>query len=201
MVGLNANTCFTPLVEAEFGKQNTIVVKDAMGSQSIRRWFKAWRPANSNTPKSTGDLYDRLMLKVRDAIQGEKIATVTFIWMQGERDARMKNGDVYEKSLVGLHQQLSNDLDKAAINFIIGRLSDFDMKNEKWPHWTKVRKAQVKVAESQPNFAWINTDDLNDGFNKKGDSIFNDLHMSVKGYRIMGERFAKKAIELIKVTN
>ena len=117
--------------------------------------------------------------------------------MQGERDARMKFGKVYEQSLLGLHRQLSDDLNRADVNFIIGRLSDFDMKNEKWPHWTLIRDAQVSVGESQSSFSWINTDDLNDGYNKKGDTIENDLHMSVKGYRIMGERFADKAIQLI----
>lgn len=201
MVGLNVNTSFSPLVEAEFGKQNTILVKDAMGGQSIRRWYKAWRPANGDTPKSTGDLYDRLMLKVNKTIKDQDIATVTFIWMQGERDARMKNSAVYEKSLLGLHQQLNNDLNRNDINLVIGRLNDFDMKNEKWPHWTLIRDIQVKVGESQPNFGWIDTDDLNDGLNANGDTINNDLHMSVEGYKIMGKRFAKKAIQLIEANN
>ncbi len=118
--------------------------------------------------------------------------------MQGERDARMKFAEVYESSLLGLHQQLSKDLNRTDVNFIIGRLSDFDMQNEKWPHWTKIRDIQVKVATSQPSFGWINTDDLNDGINKQGKTIKNDLHLSEEGYKILGERFALKAIQLIK---
>jgi len=118
--------------------------------------------------------------------------------MQGERDAREEFGVVYERSLIGLYTQLAEDLQRNDINFIIGRLSDFDMKNEKYPHWTMVRKAQVNVAEWNPRFGWINTDDLNDGLNRKGEKISNDLHMSVAGYKIMGERFAEKAIELIR---
>ncbi|MGQ1786183.1 sulfatase-like hydrolase/transferase [Saccharicrinis sp. GN24d3] len=54
------------------------------------------------------------------------------------------------------------------------------------------------VAESNPRFEWINTDDLNDGLNNKGIEINNDLHMSVDGYKVMGERFAEKAIQLVK---
>ena len=105
--------------------------------------------------------------------------------------------DVYERSLIGLYGQVKNDLEIKDMNFIIGRLSDFDMKNERYPHWTMVRDIQVKVAKSRPDFSWIDTDDLNDGFNKKGKTIANDLHMSVKGYKTMGKRFADEAIRLI----
>ena len=84
------------------------------------------------------------------------------------------------------------------MNFIIGRLSDFDMENSKYPHWTMIRDIQVKVAESNSRFEWINTDDLNDGLNRNGKEIKDDLHMSAEGYVTMGKRFADKAIELIK---
>ena len=120
--------------------------------------------------------------------------------MQGERDAREKLGEVYEKSLIGLYNQLCTDLDRKDINFIIGRLSDFDMLNEKYPHWEMIRDIQVKVAESDPRYAWINTDDLNDGYNRKGKEVKDDLHMSAEGYIEMGKRFADKSIQLIKST-
>jgi hypothetical protein len=47
---------------------------------------------------------------VKPAIKGAKLSSVTFIWMQGERDAKQKWGPVYEKSLRGLHAQFSKDL-------------------------------------------------------------------------------------------
>ena len=98
----------------------------------------------------------------------------------------------------GLIVQLKEDLGRDDINFVIGRLSDFDMANEKYPHWTMIRKAQVEVAKSDPRGSWVNTDDLNDGKNKQGEEIKNDLHYSVEGYKILGLRFAEKSIELIK---
>lgn len=145
-------------------------------------------------------MYDSLKTIVDTAIEKERITTVTFIWMQGERDAREKLGEVYEKSLIGLYKQLSNDLERKDINFVIGRLSDFDMSNTKYPHWTMIRYVQVKVAESNPRFDWINADDLNDGVNREGKEIKNDLHMSEVGYVIMGKRFADKSIQLIEKT-
>jgi len=197
MAGLKPEESFTPAIKEKFGEENVIVVKDALGGQAIRCWYQDWKPLEGNEPKAQPDLYDTLMTKVYLAIENEKIATVTFIWMQGERDAREMHGEVYEKSLTGLYRQLSNDLERKDINFIIGRLSDFDMLNEKYIHWTMIRDIQVKVAESNPRFDWINTDDLNDGVNRGGKEIKNDLHMAEVGYEIMGKRFADKSIQLI----
>ena len=198
MLGLKPEESFTPTIEAEFGKENVIIVKDALGGQAIRRWYRDWKPLEGNEPKTQADLYDTLMTKVNTAIDNEKIVSVTFIWMQGERDAREKLGEVYEISLIGLYNQLCNDLGSYEVNFIIGRLSDFDMRNEKYPHWVMIRDIQVNVAESNPRFVWINTDDLNDGYNRKGKEVKDDLHMSAEGYIILGKRFADKAIQLIE---
>ncbi len=117
--------------------------------------------------------------------------------MQGERDARMSWGEVYEKSLVGLHEQLSKDLGRNDVVFVIGRLSDFDMDDKKYPHWTMIRDIQVKVAGSNPRFAWVDTDDLNDGKNRGGKDIADDLHYSGEGYREFGRRMAEAAMKII----
>lgn len=198
MVGLNPNESFTPAVEAEFGKGNVIVLKDAQGGQPIRRWYKNWKSAQGESPKVTGDLYNRLMTGVSDAIIGQKIKSVTFLWMQGERDARERHGEVYAASLQGLLDQLASDLGRSDINCVIGRLSDFDMENKKYPHWTHIRRVQVAFAEANPRVAWVNTDDLNDGKNRQGKDVHNDLHYSAEGYKEFGTRLAHKAIDLIR---
>lgn len=198
MQGLRLEESFTPTIESAFGPENIIIVKDALGGQPIRRWYKKWKPATGDLPKDQPDLYDSLMNKVFAAIEGEEIESITFIWMQGERDAREKLGEVYEKSLKGLYKQLQKDLNDKKINFIIGRLSDFDMTNSRYPHWTMIREIQEKVGRSKQHFAWIDTDDLNDGLNRKGKTISNDLHMSAEGYIEMGKRFAEASIRLIE---
>lgn len=198
MARLDLKESFIPTIEAIFGKENVIVVKDAASGQPIQRWHQDSKLLEGNEPKAKADLYDSLIIKVNAAIANEKIKTVTFIWMQGERDAREKLGADYENSLIGLYTQLSNDLARTDIKFVIGRLSDFDMQNTKYPHWTKIRDIQVKVANSNPRFDWINTDDLNDGLTKKGEEINDDLHMSEKGYVLLGERFATKSIQLLE---
>jgi hypothetical protein len=141
------------------------------------------------------------MNKVRLAIDFNSPETVTFVWMQGEDDAREGHGGVYADSLRGLFEQLRTDLGRDDINFVIGRISDYDLDNSEYPHWTLVRQAQVEVAESEPRTAWVDTDDLNDGLSRRGKEISNALHYSAQGYITLGHRFAQKSIELISLHN
>lgn len=203
MAGMRPEESFTPAVEKAFGKEQVLVVKDAHGGQPIRRWYKDWKAADGTSPDSTGDLYDRLMQKVNGELKrsNQNIKTVTFVWMQGERDAKEQHGEVYGASLKGLFEQLAADLGRNDLNFVVGRLSDFDMANKRYPHWTIVRNQQVMLSEKNPNCAWVNTDDLNDGKNRKGKPIKDDLHYSADGYVTLGQRFADKAVQLIKLRN
>lgn len=185
MERLDPNISFTPTVETAFGKDNVIVVKDAQGAQPIRRWYKKWQPLNGSQPKGNGDLYDRLMLKVNEAIKGKEIATVTLVWMQGEADALSKQDNVYRQSLLGLIAQLSDDLKRNDVNYVIGRLSQFKKGDV---NWEGVRKAQVEAAEASSRGAWVDTDDVK----------LNKIHYTREGYKDLGKRFADKAIALIK---
>jgi len=198
MVRLDPEISFIPILAEEFGRENLLVVKDAMGSQSIRRWYKEWESKSGEIPDVRGDLYERLMEKVVKEVQNENIASVTFVWIQGERDARIGESEVYAESLMGVIEQIKQDLIRDEINVVITRLSDFDMINSKWPHWTHIRDIQVEIAKKYPNMAWVPTDDLNDGLDEKGALLVNDLHYSVQGYKTLGERCAQEAIKLIK---
>ena len=64
-----------------------------------------------------------------------------------------------------------------------------------------VREIQVEFANSEPRAGWVDTDDLNDGLSRTGQALSNDLHYSAEGYRVLGRRFAEKAIELIDKFN
>lgn len=209
MAGLKPELSFTPAVEKKFGNENVIIVHDAQGGQPIRRWYRDWKPADradlkperkakENTkPQSNGDLYDRLIGKVNAAVQGKEIATVTFLWMQGENDAKTGNGAVYKDSLKGLVKQLSDDLKRPDVNVVIGRLSDHGLTHPGFKDWDLIRKAQVKFAEEATKGAWVDTDDLNDGIKRGDKEIKDDLHYSKEGYLTFGRRLAEAAINLI----
>jgi lysophospholipase L1-like esterase len=189
MEKLDPDISFTPMVTKALAKDQVIVVKDAEGGQPIRRWYKDWKPASGENRKPVGDLYDRLMEKVKAALDGKKPDTVTFLWMQGERDAKEKNGAVYGASLKGLLDQLAHDLQREDISVVIGRLSDHGVDNAEIPDWDVIRETQVVLAEANPRWEWVDTDDLN-GPN-------DNLHLTKDGYRILGERFAEAALKLL----
>jgi CubicO group peptidase (beta-lactamase class C family) len=217
MQGMNEKLTFVPRVEEEYGKDNVLVVKEAIGGRPIRMWVHDWAPApgwevdpdipNTKPPtkEENGILYDSMMQKIADATKGKKPKAIAFCWMQGERDARERHSAVYEKSLRTLFQQLENDFPDIPMVFAIGRLSDFGKGNKEafYPEWDEVRRAQENIAESMPNCTLINTDDLNTGDSpphwktKQVSQRVDDLHMSAEGYRIMGERFANESIKLL----
>ena len=88
MAGLNPKISFIPAVEKEYGKDKTIVVKSAQGGQPIRRWFKEYKFPEGVKIKDkfkAGDLYDKLMGVVNEAVKGKTFDTVTFVL-----DARRK---------------------------------------------------------------------------------------------------------------
>ena len=78
--------------------------------------------------------------------------------MQGKRDAREGLADRYIDSFVGIIIQLEGVLQREDINNVMGRLSDFDMENKTYPHWTRIRDLQVAFAISKPNTARADTD-------------------------------------------
>jgi hypothetical protein len=195
MAGMDPNISFIPAVEKEFGKENVIVVKDAHGGREIKDWCKHQGSLDGKGHKnSRSGLYNKLLKKLKPAIEGQKLQTVTFVWMQGERDAKMSRADVYEKAFKKLIQQVEADVGKKDINFVIGRISDHG--NEKIPEWNKIRDIHVKLAEDSPRGEWVDTDDLNN--KTRGPKSWDDLHLTKDGYKILGERFAEKAIELVK---
>lgn len=194
MGGLKPSLSFTPTVTKALAPDEVLVIKDALGGQPIRRWYSKWQPAKGRPvaqgkkPRPHGDLYERLMGKVKPVIDGKKPTTITFVWMQGERDAKEMHGEVYAQALTGLIAQLRRDLGRPDMTAVIGRLSDFNVGNES-NHWDMVREAQVQVAKADPRVAWIDTDDLNG--EKDG------LHYDEPGYLKLGKRFAEASLKLL----
>jgi hypothetical protein len=141
-----------------------------------------------------GELYAPLMKKVKAAIEGQTLESVTLVWMQGESDLNNTAYDAYLKELL---EQLQADLTFKEINVVIGRISDAGLDNPKRLEGRlNIRKVQKKFAEVHPRGAWVDTDDLNDRMVE--DEVVNDLHYTKGGYLTLGARFAEKAIALIK---
>lgn len=102
---------FEKVVSHVFGKENVTVVTNSHPSQAIRHWYKNWTPPEGSDfhmkeGEVNGLLYDKLMEVVRRKAGDQQFSTVTFVWMQGEADGHAGWGAVYEKSFLGIIDQL-----------------------------------------------------------------------------------------------
>ncbi len=193
MAALDETATLIPVLEKAFPDDELIVVKDAQSGQPIRRWYKDWKPVGNWKPRNNrakpgnNDLYRRLMAAVNKAIEGRKPDTVSFMWMQGEADAKSGQTANYEESIKGLIKQLRDDLERRDMTVVVGRLSDHQKGRE---HWDAVRRALENVGKDDPLADWIDTDDWN--------GPMDGLHYNDEGYKELGKAFAEKTVKLLK---
>lgn len=186
---------FTPIIASVLGSDNILLVKEAWGGQPIRRWCKDWQAvAGAHWPERehrrvSGDLYDRLIRSVRKATEGHSIASVTFVWMQGEEDAEAHLAAAYGLNLTSLLQQLRQDLVSGVPFFLlVGQLNNYGLSQPAAPYWRLIQCAQRSLVSEYEAASLVSTDDL--------ELSADGLHFSPAGYRQLGERFARAAIAL-----
>ena len=189
---------FTAHIEERYGKENTVVVMRMKSGRGIRFWVADYdQPADRGLAKkkmtSNGQEYKPLIEAALAAAKDESFDTVGFIWMQGESDANNQLSEVYKESFLKLVGQLRKDLKREDLYYVIGRINDYARSRPDNAHWHRVRETQVKLGKISGN-AWIDTDDLNGG---DADNPDGDIHFPRDGAAKLGQRFAKKAIELI----
>lgn len=191
MARLDPKLSFTPTLKNAFPNDQIVIIKDAMGGQAIRRWYKKSVPERGESSASIGTLYDRLLLKVKAVVAKNHFDSVVFVWMQGERDAVEHHGDQYALQLRGLIDQLKQDIGRDDLYVVVGRLGDFGLKRPRIKSdWEKVRNAQMQVVDTIGHAAWVDTDD----FNGENDA----LHYTHDGYINFGKKLAQTAISLLK---
>ena len=194
--GLKAG--FSKAVEGNFGKDNVTVAHHSKSGRGIRFWDKDYEfPENyrfpgkgvpsERTKLQHGQEYGPLIEKAREAFDGKPFDTITFVWMQGESDGKRGLGPSYEKSFLRLLGRIKKDLERKDIAFVVGRINDSRMSD---PNWTDMRKVLVRLAEDSEHGEWVDTDDL-------GESD-HGVHFPKESYPVLGDRFACKAIELIR---
>lgn len=194
MAGMKPEAGFVPEANKLFADGEVVYIKVSQGGQPIRLWLETWNDIAKKhglTTMSTGTkFYKPILEQVAEKLKGKPAPkTVTFCWMQGERDAKEHLDAAYEEAMMTLIADLRRDLKRPDMYFVIGRLSDFGKPDNK--PWQAVRDAQVKVANDDPRGAWIDCDDLNN--KEKGGKQYDDLHYTPEGYKTMGERYARQA--------
>jgi hypothetical protein len=200
MAGMKPEAGFVPEAANLFPEADVAYIKVARGGVPIRLWVEEW---NSIAKKHGLDVkieatqfYKPILDQYKTLLEKHpNPASVTFCWMQGERDGKTKLEAAYPDAMNQLIANLRRDLKQPEMNFVIGRICDFRKDDDK--SWTGVRVAQVDVANADPHGAWVDCDDLNDKPGKDG-AMKDDLHYTKEGYALLGQRYARQAKLLIE---
>ena len=97
--------------------------KNGLGEKDIKRIHKGGEV----------EFYQPILDQYKEMLEKHsKFASVTFCWMQGERDANGGGQPAYKDALKLLITKLRRDLECPDMNIVIGRLSDAGEKKESW---------------------------------------------------------------------
>jgi hypothetical protein len=199
MAGMNPKLGFEPEAKQLFPDADVVYFKVAQGGRPIRLWVSEWNEIAAKhgltTKSQSTQYYEPILAQYRKLLEKHpKPDSVTFCWMQGERDAKENLSAAYSDAMRQLLANLRRDLGQPEMNFVIGRLSDFGKPDD--AEWQSVRKAQVDVAAADKRGAWVDCDDLNN--KEKAGAKRDDLHYTKEGYELLGRRFARQAKAIIE---
>jgi hypothetical protein len=208
MAGMDPKLGFEPEAKKLFPDAEVAYIKIAVGGQPIRYWVNEWNDiatkhgvdvakarAADKDQQATAFFYPRILSQFAEMLKAHpNPASITFCWMQGEKDSKTGLHAPYADALKQLVANLRRDLKRPDMNCVIGRISDHEGTDP--PAWKIVQDAQVETAKSDAHGAWVDCDDLNDK-EVKG-VMTNDLHYTNPGYELLGRRFVRQAKALIE---
>ena len=206
MAGMDPETGFMTEATKLFGEDQVGYIKVAKGGQPICRWLEEWTDIAEKKgldAKHRARIHKDGKVEFYQPILDEyakllkkhpKPKSVTFCWMQGERDANGGAHAAYKDALKLLISKLRRDLKRPDMNIVIGRIGDYALDR---PSCVAVRKAQREIADEDAHGAWVDVDDLNDReIDGKMKSVVH--YNRPEGYVVLGQRFARQGHALIK---
>ena len=206
MAGMDPETGFMTEAKKLFKDEKVVYIKVAKGGQPICRWLEEWQDiAKKNGLEENHikrihkggkvEFYQPILDQYKEMMKKHpKFESVTFCWMQGERDANGGAHAAYKDALKLLISKLRRDLKCPDMKIVIGRIGDYGLDRKSC---VAVRTAQREIVDEDASGAWVDVDDLND--REKDGKIINAVHYNrPEGYVVLGERFARQGYALIK---
>ncbi len=160
------------------------LVKYAVGGSSLLAWEPDWSAERAELADDAdkGPLYQRLIRHFERSTQGEEIAVLACLWMQGESDSRYQVAAAqYERNLKRLVSSLRQDLNQPDLPFILGLANP---PAAAFDYASVVRTAQRQVAKADRQVHLVETEGLT--------KLADDLHYDSAGQLELGRRFARQ---------
>ncbi|NDP20055.1 MAG: sialate O-acetylesterase [Paludibacter sp.] len=156
-----------------------LLIPTAVGGSSIDQWI-------GDSLHRKVNLRSNFRQKVELAKNFGEIKGL--LWHQGESDAKQLLVRTYAKKLKGLFSDFRKTINDKKLPILTGEIGTFTPDST---FQNAINKAIVSNAKKDKHTFLIQTRDFTD----KGDK----LHFDSKSQRIMGERFAQKYLEIIKL--
>lgn len=155
------------------------VIPCAVGGSSIEQWI------NNETFRGV-TLLDNFKDKVGFAKDYGIIKGI--IWHQGESNAKSELIQKYSQRLDSLINRFRFLVKNDTLPIILGELGSYSKPTEKQMRWDSINTVIQNIAWKYKNIGLVKTGDLK----HKGDNV----HFDSESQRILGERYAKKYIEI-----
>jgi len=137
MQGMDPETGFMPEAKKLFKDEKVVYIKVAKGGQPICRWLEEWLDIAEKKGLDAKhrarihrdgkvEFYQPILDQYQEMLKKHpKLTSVTFCWMQGERDANGGAHAPYKDALKLLISKLRRDLKRPDMNIVIGRIGDY----------------------------------------------------------------------------
>ncbi len=170
VAGVGPSHQFARTLKKEEPNANIGLIPAAMGGSSLDQW------------KVGGKLYTNAVERAKEAMKHGKLKGI--LWHQGESDGKPDKIASYPQRFSTMIAQLRVDLDAPDVPVVIGELVYTRDASAAF------NKTIPTIAAAVPNSGWVSAEGLTD----RGDK----LHFSAASARTLGERYAKKYLELEK---
>ena len=172
-----------------FPYQHFTVLKYSIGGASLLDWAPNYNKKKAEITGNAkfGNVYAQCFAKIDSLLANEAVEPAAFLWMQGERDARIPEaGKDYYQNFKNLIQSIRQRLGQPELPFIFGMVNP---PTDRYAALTTVRAAQRKIAKDLPYVFIIETDDL--------EKLTDNLHYNAAGQMELGHRFGEQLNTLL----
>lgn len=167
------------------------LVKYAVGGTALH---DDWAPGTGSQYVALMDTLEAALLNLDNANIDYDIAGI--LWMQGESDALENQGASYAANLENFIEHTRTELGNEEMPFVLGRV--LTVFEDQPGQAELVRAAQVSVAESLTNVAWIDTDGYTrNSLGGNGALIDDQGHYGTQGQIDLGNDFASAYQSLV----